>query len=588
MFSLKNHLVILIAFLAIFSSACAESIDSLKLKLKISTDNATKTEIFNKLGYQYLRISPVTSLDYANKALNLSSEDSNKYEMINSYLIIGMVKKTFGQYDIAAQNYFNALRIAEQLKLRDKESVCLNNIGSLYQTQNNLKKALEYFNKSLEIERTLKNKEQVSIRLYNIGVIYEAMDSLDMAYTYYFNSLLIEQELKNKEGEFYALYGISGIETKKGSFESAMISIRKALKIAEEINDKNGISLCYSELGALYKAINDYQKAIVAFDSCIYFASQITLRNIMRLAYKELSDIYSLQGNYQSAYRYLSLYTNINDTINNAEISSKVSELETRFEMEKQESTINYLKNAAELSEKVIKTEKRNKYFLLITFLLSIFLAVSNMRRILPETKNILLFSVLIFVFLLLLTFIIEFSGFYKRGFDIYLLFTSFVDVLTIATLPIFVFVLLAERFLMIKNLKTAQKISEQIQEYKMPENDSIIAFHFENEKNKFEIALKDLICIEANDNYSAFYYFKDNVQKKELFRTTLKRIEEQLNRNDEVIRCHKSFIVNIRHIRSITGNAQGYKLLLADLNFEIPVSRQFPKEILLKIQSNI
>ena len=219
---------------------------------------------------------------------------------------------------------------------------------------------------------------------------------------------------------------------------------------------------------------------------------------------------------------------------------------------------------------------------------MSIILAVSNLRRILPDTKNIFLFSAIVFLSLLTLTFILEFSVFYTGGFDKYLFFSKFVDVLTIATLPIFVFVLLAERFLLSKNLKTAQKISEQIQEYKMPVNDSVITFHFENEKNKFEVALKDLICIEANDNYSAFYFFKGNNIKKDLYRATLKSIEEQLVNYEEVLRCHKSYIVNIRHIRHISGNAQGYKLHLADLNLEVPVSRQFPKEILQKIQSNI
>ncbi|PKP22166.1 MAG: hypothetical protein CVU05_05070 [Bacteroidetes bacterium HGW-Bacteroidetes-21] len=565
-----------------------QSKDSLENILASTKNDSIRASILNQLGYNYITSKPSKSLEYAQQAMTIAVKTGYDEEIINANLIFGIVKKTFGEYDMAADYYFTALRLSEKLKLKDKESNCLNNIGSLYQTQNNLLKALEYFKKSLEIERTMNDKAQTSIRLYNIGTVYESMDSLETAYTYYFNSLLIEQELQNKEGEFFALYGISGIETKKGSYDKALVSINKALNIAKDINNLNGISICFNELGALYKTMNDYSQAITAYDSSIYYASLISQRNNMRLAYKELAAIYRTKENYSEAFRYLSLYTSINDTINNLEINNKVAEMESRFEIDKKENEILYLKKTSELNARNSANEKRNKYFLLITFILCIILAVSNLRRIISDTSTILIYSAITFVTLIAIAYLLVVSGFYDSGFTFYQFFIAFVDVITIAILPIFVFVLMAERVLLRKHLRTAKEISEQIQEINHPVSEATVLFQFENEKNQLQVALKDLVCIEANDNYSAFYYYKDDKIKKELFRTTLKNIEDQLQDFDTMVRCHKSFIVNIRFIKRISGNAQGYRLHFQDLTFEVPVSRRFPKDMLQKIKSGI
>jgi hypothetical protein len=308
----------------------------------------------------------------------------------------------------------------------------------------------------------------------------------------------------------------------------------------------------------------------------------------MREAYKELSQIYNTIGDYKEAYKYSDLFIRINDTINNLDINSRIAELETRFQIEKKENEIEHFKSTSELYERNSATEKRNKYFLLITFILCIAIAVSNLRRIIPDFRTILNYSIVSVLFIVLLAYILVISGFYSSEFTPYLYFKSIVDVLTVVVFPLFAFVLLAERFLLKKHLKTAEEISEKIQEYNLPDNETIIKFSFDNEKDKLELDLRSLVCITGSDNYSTFYYYKDNQLKKELFRVTLKKLEDQLTGHDEITRCHKSFIVNIKHIKRVYGNAQGYKLHFQDLNFEVPVSRKFPKEMMEKIRSVI
>lgn len=583
--TIRITLVLIILFSANLS---AQNTDSLISLLSKNSNDSSRCIILNQLGYEYLKTAPAKSLEYASEALEYAAKTGNYAEELNAHLLIGIVKKTFGEFDVAASHYFSALKIAEEHKLKAKESVCLNNIGSLYQSQNNFSKALEYFKKSLEIERVLGDKEQTSLRLYNIGAVYESMDSLDMAYTFYFNSLLIEQELKNKEGEFYALYGLSGIETKKGNFDKAMEKISRAFQIANEIGDLNGISICYSEMGVMYRTQQKWDMAIAAFDSSIVYAEKIRQRNAIREAYRELALIYRNREDFRKAYDYCYLFTRINDTINNLEINSKVAEMETRFEIEKKEREIEHLRQTSEILAESSENEKRNKYFLLITFILCIVIAVSNLHRIIEDRRTIFNYSIIAIVFVLLLSYVLVIAGIYPGKFTSYNFFKAVVDVLTLSIFPLFAFVLFAERYLLKKHLKTALEISDQIQEYVPAKNEQVVDFLFDNEKDHLQLALKNLVCVEGSDNYSAFYYYKDDKLRKDLFRVTLKSVEDQLNECNDVVRCHKSFIVNITHIKRISGNAQGFRLHFQDLNFEVPVSRKFPREMLEKIRSGI
>ena len=66
---------------------------------------------------------------------------------------------------------------------------------------------------------------------------------------------------------------------------------------------------------------------------------------------------------------------------------------------------------------------------------------------------------------------------------------------------------------------------------------------------------------------------------KQQIIRNTLKYTEEQLQPK-QFIRCHKSYIVNKEKIVFIKGNLKDLKLRLAGLDFDIPVSRNLPKEV--------
>jgi len=73
-----------------------------------------------------------------------------------------------------------------------------------------------------------------------------------------------------------------------------------------------------------------------------------------------------------------------------------------------------------------------------------------------------------------------------------------------------------------------------------------------------------------------------ENQLKKEIIRITMKKIEYDFLENKKIIRCHKSYFVNLSKVKTTSGNARALYLHINELDFQIPVSRNFSKEIVL------
>jgi len=100
-----------------------------------------------------------------------------------------------------------------------------------------------------------------------------------------------------------------------------------------------------------------------------------------------------------------------------------------------------------------------------------------------------------------------------------------------------------------------------------------------ENEREEIKVSLKSLLYIESADNYSTIVFEENQLIKKVLIRSTLKRIEEQLS-HFSFFRCHRSYIVNLTKVTSVKGNSQGYQLELANGSDQVPVSRKYGTEL--------
>lgn len=95
----------------------------------------------------------------------------------------------------------------------------------------------------------------------------------------------------------------------------------------------------------------------------------------------------------------------------------------------------------------------------------------------------------------------------------------------------------------------------------------------------KLELNLTDLWYVAAEDNYSRVFWKENEQIQERLLRITLKNLEPQLE-DPAIIRCHRSYLVNLAQDYEVRGDASGYSLVSPEIGGEIPISRSRGKEV--------
>ncbi|MBD2754615.1 LytR/AlgR family response regulator transcription factor [Spirosoma validum] len=115
--------------------------------------------------------------------------------------------------------------------------------------------------------------------------------------------------------------------------------------------------------------------------------------------------------------------------------------------------------------------------------------------------------------------------------------------------------------------------------------SDSTLTLVADNDKDRLIFPADELLYIESSDNYSTVVYRKNGQLVKPLVRSSLSRLEKQIAQ-PHIVRCHRSYVVNLNRVERVTGNAQGYKLHLMDGQIQLPVARQYNETLVAELKS--
>ncbi len=109
----------------------------------------------------------------------------------------------------------------------------------------------------------------------------------------------------------------------------------------------------------------------------------------------------------------------------------------------------------------------------------------------------------------------------------------------------------------------------------------NMIAFNDERGVMQLSIKCDQLLFIEASGNYINIAYSHNNRIRKTLVRNTLKEVENTYS-DSELIRCHRSYIVNFSNVKLMRKTKEGLVLELeAPEPSEIPVSKSYIEKVM-------
>jgi len=301
------------------------TIDSLKLALKTAKHDTTRCNILSLLaetapdGEWEKFNEQLKNLAEANlKILSNSQTKSAEFKKNNqtfltkkfkTYLAsslnnIGTIYDDQGDLTKALEYYRKSLKIQEEIGDKSGIATSLNNIGFIYNTQGNTKKALEYWNKGLELHKQMGDKNGTAYLLQNIGAIYNSQGNISKALEYFSKCLKISEEIGDKKAIAYSLNNIGSIYNIQGDIPKALEYWNKSLKIQHEVGDKHGIAYSLINIGDIYKTQHNIAKALKNFDESLKLLAEIGDKMGMAAVFNNLANIYLADGNNLKAFKY--------------------------------------------------------------------------------------------------------------------------------------------------------------------------------------------------------------------------------------------------------------------------------------------
>jgi len=272
----------------------------------------------NNKGFYYRGTGNIQlAYEYYLKSLNLSLEISDNKGAAASLNNLGFIYYNLGDIPKAIDHFQKSLTIMEQLHDSAGIGTSLNNLAGIYDDQGDILKAIEFYERALKVHENTSNEMGASTTLNNIGLVYLNAKKYSKALKYFYKGMGLQKSISDKSGYATTINNIGLVYHRLGDKERALDYYIRSLRIQEEISDKAGILFSLNNIGTMYAEIGDDAKADEYCQKSMRLAQELGFPESIRNSSKVLNVLYAKKGRYQDAYKMLSLYYFMRDSVNN-------------------------------------------------------------------------------------------------------------------------------------------------------------------------------------------------------------------------------------------------------------------------------
>jgi tetratricopeptide (TPR) repeat protein len=251
------------------------------------------------------------------------------------------------QYKEALGLYYQILTEAEKKKDTLNQMKAMAGIGSVLNRTDDFEGALNWFLKGLQMSQRPIYRDKTIYLYTNAAVVFTRLDKPDSAAIYVKQGIEYARAAENLGdlGNALGMYAgllmdMNGKEQDSKKYAEAEKQLREALAVAEKIGDPNDIISNMGALGMFYWDISQSQKGIAICGQAIAMIRKYNLPNKLPFIYEILARNYNALGKYKEEAETLQLYADSKDSVYEQNSAEAMSELKTKYEVQKKENTI--------------------------------------------------------------------------------------------------------------------------------------------------------------------------------------------------------------------------------------------------------
>ena len=167
----------------------------------------------------------------------------------------------------------------------------------------------------------------------------------------------------------------------------------------------------------------------------------------------------------------------------------------------------------------------------------------------------------------------------------------SMFKILLLGLAPVAILVIVNQNKILKRYLQNALElvtILEPEDEKQGDRADIEIVIESDSKSEFMKVKINDLMLIKSANNYIEIFWRQNDEVHKRLLRNTLTNVKQQLRQYPDLIRCHRTALINGQFAEKLTGGAHSYHIRLKYLEEPVPVSRQYSLSVKEYMQNKI
>lgn len=280
--------------------------------------------------------------DIVEKGIQLSLELNDYESKCKFHYYLGSYYHQTGNYSASYNNLLQALKLSEKYKLKELYPEILRFLGESNRATANFDLALEYLDKSITEYSSLNNQEMIA-RCYNrksaVFFEYKVIDSM----IYYANlSNKIMSDIDSNSLTLASNYNILAVFYIANNIDLALHYFNKSKEIYDryEYNPDKAITLI--NLARLYLTKNEPDSALAIANQAYELSNKYNVAQYIINSSQILNQIYQYKRDYENAYKYLSKYEELKDSIIGYKTSQQITNIQNQYLNEGKEKELNH------------------------------------------------------------------------------------------------------------------------------------------------------------------------------------------------------------------------------------------------------
>ena len=205
------------------------------------------------------------SLRLFNQALKSLTKTRDFEGIYHCLLASGDLYRMIGNFDLAAENYTDAIEVALSLKSSVKVADAKVGLGLSFRAQGKWREAIKLIGESKRIYKNKNDIHGIAFTLWAEAGALRIKGDIMGALKAFRESHKVFKSMKDLQGIGYCLCGIGGASRMAGRFRDSLKYYNAANKLFSSAEDRFGKAYSYCGIGNAYRMLGDYKNAFTYF-----------------------------------------------------------------------------------------------------------------------------------------------------------------------------------------------------------------------------------------------------------------------------------------------------------------------------------